>query len=344
MNLCHNFLMGGLAAIMTMGGAMATEHHDLTGYREGAKVIQVKPVRNQIDSLNGVVYSQVTTLRSVRQLHMSLLVPRTQALKPAIIYFPGGGFTSADHDKFIQMRMALAESGFVVAAAEYRVVPDTFPAPVVDGKAAVRYLRQHAEDYGIDPERIGVLGDSAGGWLAQMLGTTQGETSFDRGDFTDKSSDVQAVATLYGISDLLNIGEGYADDIQKVHQSPAVTEALLVHGAAFRDFAGASIMDDTTRARHASPMGHLSNPKPPFLIMHGDNDSLVSPHQSAQLFDALKKAGEKVDYVVVKGAEHGDLIWYQPAVIDEVVNWFTRELKPETGAVTDTSTDPNSTL
>lgn len=163
MNLCHNFLIGGLAAMMTMGSAMATEHNDLTGYREGAKVIQVKPTRNQIDAISGIVYSQITTARETRPLHMSLLVPRTDAPKPAIIYFPGGGFTSANHDKYIQMRMALAEAGFVVAAAEYRVVPDTFPAPVNDGKAAVRYLRQHAETYGIDPARIGVLGDSAGG-------------------------------------------------------------------------------------------------------------------------------------------------------------------------------------
>ena len=344
MNLCHNFLIGGLAVMMTMGSAMATEHNDLTGYREGAKVIQVKPTHNQIDAISGIVYSQITTARETRPLHMSLLVPRTDAPKPAIIYFPGGGFTSANHDKYIQMRMALAEAGFVVAAAEYRVVPDTFPAPVNDGKAAVRYLRQHAETYGIDPARIGVLGDSAGGWLVQMLGTTQGETAFDRGDFTDKSSDVQAVATLYGISDLLNIGEGYANEIQKVHQSPAVTEALLVHGPAFREFAGASIMDDTAKARHASPMGHLRNSKPPFLIMHGDKDSLVSPHQSAQLFDALRKAGEKVDYVVVKGAEHADLTWYQPEVIQEVVSWFTRELKPDTGVVADQSGRPNDNL
>lgn len=71
--------------------------------------------------------------------------------------------------------MALAAAGFVVAAAEYRTVPDTFPAPVIDGKAAVRYLREHAAEYGIDPSRIGVLGDSAGGYMAQMLALTNGD-------------------------------------------------------------------------------------------------------------------------------------------------------------------------
>ncbi|KGD79997.1 acetyl esterase/lipase [Pantoea sp. PNA 14-12] len=344
MNVCHTFFIGGLAVIMTMSNAMATKNTELTGYREGAKVIEVQPVRNQIDAITGVVYSQITTLRSVRPLHMSLLVPRTDAVKPAIVYFPGGGFTSADHEKFIQMRMALAEAGFVVAAAEYRVVPDTFPAPVVDGKAAVRYLRQHAETYGIDPHRIGVLGDSAGGWLAQMLGMTNGQTAFDQGDFTETSSDVQAAATIYGISDLRNIGEGFSEENQQVHASPAVTEALLIHGPAFHDFAGASVMDDPDKARQASPMGHLANPKPPFLIMHGDKDSLVSPHQSAQLFDALKKAGDQVEYVVVKGAEHGDEVWYQPDVIRLVVNWFSEVLHPDTRTGSKSTANLNDNL
>lgn len=136
------------------------------------------------------------------------------------------------------MRLALAQAGFVVAAAEYHVVPDTFPAPVVDGKAAMRYLRAHAAEYGIDPQRIGVLGDSAGGYLAQMLGTTNGEKAFDKGEYLDQNSDVQAVVTLYGFSNLLNIGASFPENIQDVHRSPASIEALLVNGAAFRDFPG----------------------------------------------------------------------------------------------------------
>ena len=127
----------------------------------------------------------------------------------------------------------------------------------------MRYLRQHASEYGIDPERIGVLGDSAGGWLVQMLGTTNGDKSFDEGDFLSQSSDVKAVATLYGISDLQNIGEGFQEDIQRVHQSPAATEALLVNGAAFRNFAGASITSTPQKALNASPIGHLGGRPPP---------------------------------------------------------------------------------
>ncbi|MDM0122606.1 alpha/beta hydrolase [Variovorax arabinosiphilus] len=282
------------------------------------------------------------TARAVRQLKMTVLVPRTNDLKPAIVYFPGGRFISADYEKFTEMRVALAQAGFVVAAAEYRVVPDKFPSLVEDGKAAVRYLREHAGEYGIDPARIGVIGDSAGGYVAQMLGMTNGERAFDKGAFLDKSSDVEAAVTLYGISDLRSIGEGFPDAVQKVHQSPAVTEALLLNGPAFGTFVGASIGSDPGKALAASPLGHVEGSKPPFLIMHGTADTLVSPMQSAHLYEALKAGQNKVDYILVEGAGHGDLHWYQAPVIDRVVNWFRQSLgEPIRGAAKATNRDAN---
>ncbi|MFT4249434.1 MAG: alpha/beta hydrolase, partial [Pseudomonas sp.] len=121
--------------------ALAADAASLPGYAPGAQILRVDSQRGQIDQISGVIYSQIASTRAVRQLRMSLLVPRSADLKPAVVYFPGGGFTSADHEKFIELRSALAEAGFVVAAVEYRVVPDKFPALVQDGKAAVRYLR-----------------------------------------------------------------------------------------------------------------------------------------------------------------------------------------------------------
>lgn len=284
--------------------------------------MKVEITEGQIDVISGIIYSQVISTRSNRALRMTVLAPRTNTPKPAIVYFPGGGFTSADYEKFIEMRMALAKAGFVVAAVEYRTVPDKFPALVVDGKAAVRFLRAHATQFHIDPTRIGVLGDSAGGYLSQMVGTTNGEKEFDQGDYLDQSSDVQAAVTIYGISNLLNIGEGYSDAIQQVHASPAVTEALLVHGPAFADFQGASILSDPEKAMKASPLGHVKEHMPPFLIMHGSNDKLVSPAQSEQLYKALTEKGNQATYITVEGAGHGDLYWFQQPVIEKVVNWF----------------------
>lgn len=289
--------------------------------------MKVEVTEHQIDEIGGVIYSQIQSRRSNRAMRMTLLVPRTAEKKPAIIYFPGGGFTTTDYEKFIEMRFALAKAGFVVAAAEYRVVPNIFPAILEDGKSAVRFLKAHADAYGIDASKIGVLGDSAGGYLSQMVAVTGNEKQFDKGDNLHVDSTVQAAATLYGISDLRNIGAGFDEAIQKVHQSPAVTEALLVNGVAFNEYPGASILSDSDKALAASSLGHIKKNLPPFLIMHGTEDKLVSPVQSEQLYEALKQNGNRVTYVKVEGAAHGDTVWFQKPIIDKVVTWFKDNLE-----------------
>ena len=289
--------------------------------------MKVEVTEHQIDEIGGVIYSQIQSRRSNRAMRMTLLVPRTAEKKPAIIYFPGGGFTTTDYEKFIEMRFALAKAGFVVAAAEYRVVPNKFPAILEDGKSAVRFLKAHANAYGIDASKIGVLGDSAGGYLSQMVAVTGNEKQFDKGDNLHVDSTVQAAATLYGISDLRNIGAGFDEAIQKVHQSPAVTEALLVNGVAFNEYPGASILSDSDKALAASSLGHIKKNLPPFLIMHGTEDKLVSPVQSEQLYEALKQNGNRVTYVKVEGAAHGDTVWFQKPIIDKVVTGCKDNLK-----------------
>ena len=289
--------------------------------------MKVEVTEHQIDEIGGVIYSQIQSRRSNRAMRMTLLVPRTTEKKPAIIYFPGGGFTTTDYEKFIEMRFSLAKAGFVVAAAEYRVVPNKFPAILEDGKSAVRFLKAHANAYGIDASKIGVLGDSAGGYLSQMVAVTGNEKQFDKGDNLHVDSSVQAAATLYGISDLHNIGAGFDEAIQKIHQSPAVTEALLVNGVACNEYPGASILSDSDKALAASSLGHIKKNLPPFLIMHGTEDKLVSPVQSEQLYEALKQSGNRVTYVKVEGAAHGDTVWFQKPIIDKVVTWFKDNLK-----------------
>lgn len=299
---------------------------DLMGQSPEAQVVDVPVVQGRIDAISGVVYSQVFERgRSVRGLKMTLFVPRTKEKKPAVLYFPGGGFTSADHEKFLEMRYALACAGYVVAACEYRAVPNKFPALLEDAKAAVRWMRAHASEFGVDADRIGLLGDSAGGYVVQMAGATNGEKNWDVGDFKEVSSDVQAVVSIYGISDLTTIGEGIGNE--NVHASAAVTEALLLNGPAFKDFAGASVNADPQKAKAASPIGHVDGTEPPFLLMHGSGDKVVSPLQSKKMFEVLQNKKVEAEYVLVRGAEHGDLPWYQPGVISRVVNFFDRHLK-----------------
>lgn len=327
MKIKQKFALLAAATLMATGAIAAEDNSTLMGYTKGAEVISVPVTTGQIDTISGIVYNQIKMPRRVDKLLMTVLQPRTDGLKPAVIYFPGGGFSSADHEKFIEMRMALAKAGFVVAAVQYRVVPFKFPALLEDGKAAVRFLKAHAQEYGVDAERIAVLGDSAGGYLAEMMAATNGEKNWDKGDFLDVTSDIAAAVSFYGISDLTCVGEGLNQD--KVHSSPAVTEALLVNGPAFGDFPGAPVTADREKALKASPIGHIDGSEPPMLLLHGSEDTLVSPLQSKQLFEALKDKKADADFILVKGAHHGDAPWYQAAIIDRVVSWFKVKLGDE---------------
>lgn len=291
----------------------------------GAEMMEVEGDDARIDILSNVCYAQIRSMRAVRQLRMTLFVPRTTHLKPAILYFPGGGFTSTDFEKFAEMRFALARAGFVAAAAEYRVLPARFPAPVEDAKSAVRWLRTHAEEYGVDPQRIGVLGDSAGGYVVQMLGTTNTEAGWDKGDFKEVSSAVQAVVSIYGISNMMTIGEGFDEATQAIHRSAAVPESLLINGFAFKSLPP-QLSETPEAGQYASAICHVKGNEPPFLLMHGTDDPLVSPLQSRHMYDALKSKDVDVEFIMVKGAHHADRIWHQTPVIERVVSWFRRKL------------------
>lgn len=311
--------MKNMILIATLATAFNTMAQTIPNKKEDIEVQQKNGI---IDLLTDVTYTQIIQQRSVTPLKMTILVPRTNVLKPTIVYFPGGGFTSADYNKFYEMKDALAKAGFVVAAAEYRVVPNVFPAILQDAKSAVRYLKAHAAELGIDSEKIGVLGDSAGGYLSMMTGATNGESGFDVGENMDQNSMVQSVVSLYGISNLTNIGSDFSEKIQLVHKSPAVTEALLVNGPAFGTFPGASIESDPKKALAASPIGHVKKNLPPYLLMHGDADQLVSPSQSQQMYDALLKENNTAQLINVKGAAHGGIQFYQPEITNKVVDWF----------------------
>jgi acetyl esterase/lipase len=198
-----------------------------------------------------------------------------------------------------------------------------FPAQIEDCRAAVRWLRAHASqhgidagriaawgesagghlaamvgtmgDYGIDPSRIVAWGESAGGHLAAMVGTAAGAKALDVGDFLDVSSRVQAVIDFFGPTDFLQMDEHRLPTGQ-VHDSPDSPESLVI---------GGPIQDNKDRVALANPITYVSKDAPPFLIVHGDSDPLVPHHQSELLTDALKKAGVPVTFYTVKGGGHG---------------------------------------
>lgn len=292
--------------------------------------IEVPVEREIIDEFRDIVYEQnfgnTNDSHIINELKMSLLVPRSNKRHPAILYFPGGGFTKSDYHKFIDFRYALARAGFVVAGVQYRVIPSVFPDPVIDGKAAVRYLRAHSDEFNIDPKRIGVLGDSAGGYLAQMVGVTD-DKKFSSGDNLDFSDKVQAVVSLYGLSDLLTVGSDFSEGIQKSHRSPGSPEAVLLNGLNISIEPFKSIQDNLEKAKEASPIYYVKKDVPPMLLMAGNQDTLVSPSQSEKMYEALKDFNIETQLVMIRNAGHGTAEWHQDDIIKQVVDWFIKYLK-----------------
>ncbi len=189
-----------------------------------------------------------------------------------------------------------------------------FPAQITDCKAAIRFLRAHAEDYGIDPKRIGGWGGSAGGHLVALLGTTAGvkELEGDAGN-PSQSSAVQAVCDFFGPTNLTP-QSGWT-------KTPPQVAQLL----------GGEVTDKPEFAKLASPVKFVDAKDPPFLIIHGEQDRLVPIAQSEQLYEALRKAGVDATFVRVKNAAHGFVgknISPTLAEIDsQVLAFFDKKLK-----------------
>lgn len=292
-------------------------------------LLKVNVVTPEIKQISGVVYEQVPS-RGYENvaMKMDILKPQSKTPLPAIVYVTGGGFINANKDNGIQLRMHLAEAGYVVASIEYRVAPTAvFPQPLEDVKASIRYLRANAKKFNIDPDRIGIVGRSAGGYLTAMAGVTSGTTTFDKGENLDQSSSVKAAVDLYGLSDLTRIGDDYSDAVKEAHKSAGATEALWVNGSPVFGGRDGGILADPAAAKAADPMTYVGKNSAPMLLMHGTKDFVVSPSQTDLLFQVLRKEGIPSDRYLVEGAAHGGVYWDQAEALSIITDFFNKYLK-----------------
>jgi len=239
---------------------------------------------------------------------------------PLIIWIHGGGWAAGSKENCLPLRAGYTGRGYAVASIGYRLSSDAvFPAQIEDCKAAIRWLRAHAKQYGLDPDRFGVWGSSAGGHLAALVGTTGDVKEFDVGENLNQSSRVQAVCDYYGPTDftVFVTTPGY-----ERHAGADSPESKLLGGA---------VMENKEKAARANPITFVSPDDPPFLIVHGDKDGTVPINQSQLLFDALKKAGVSVHFHTIKGAGHGQ--GFGGPQMDKLVNdFFDRHLKARAAA------------
>jgi len=247
-----------------------------------------------------VVYAQYGEV----ERRLQIIVPHRAGYKfPLVVFVQGSAWRPQDLYAAIPNLCHIAAKGYVVASVEIRHTDlAQFPAPIEDVKCAIRYMRQHAEAYGVDPNRVAVWGDSSGGHLALMTGLTIGE--YDNGLYSEQSDEVSAVVDYYGVTDLLSLGK-YNDILD--HDAANSPEGLLI---------GGSVPEHQELAKKASPIHqNLDKRLPPFLIVHGDSDQIVHVNQSIEMYKALKGSGQNVTFYKVVGADHGAGIW-SPQVLD----------------------------
>jgi acetyl esterase/lipase len=230
---------------------------------------------------------------------------------PAIVHIHGGGWRNGN--KSLRQALKYAKRGWVGLSIRYRLSGVAcFPAGVHDCKTAIRWVRAHAKTYGIDPERIGVFGQSAGGHLVALLGTSGGDDYLEGdGPYSKYPSTVQAVVDHYGPTDFFRMN----DQAGKIdHDAADSPESLWV---------GGPIAEHPDRGRRANPITYVDTQDPPILMIHGENDQLVVFNQSELLSQALKKANVTSELVRVKHADHG----YRPNPRGSVISPTRAEIE-----------------
>ncbi len=267
-------------------------------------------------------------------LTMDVFTPKEGARGIGLIFVVSGGWFSAHEAIGEGLIKPFLDRGYTVFAVVHGSQPRfTIPEVLQDMNRAVRYIRHHAKDYGIDPDRIGIYGGSAGGHLSLMQGTAGDRGSWLAKDPVEReSSRVQAVACFFPPTDFLNYGQpghvalgtGILENFRAPFDFQELDEKRRVY---------VPIVDQARNleiGRAISPYYQASPDDPPTLILHGDADKLVPIQQAERMVEALKAAKVEAELVVKPGAAHG---WPEMGKdLGKFADWFDAHLKPSSSS------------
>jgi acetyl esterase/lipase len=277
---------------------------DTTVVHPGTVVPELPQIPDPRRTDDRLVHDGVTYARPLgyRPLLMDVHLPADAGSEaiPCVVWIHGGAWWEGDRryppgswpgdDHWFRM---FTDAGMAVATIDYRLSGEAlYPAQLADAQAAIRYLRHHAAAFGIDSQRIGVSGESAGGHLAAMVALTGEEpVPATNRSVVGPSSAVQAAVPMYPVTDLSAFDE---DDDADRWDGPSPEDALLGH----------RVGDALEVAAAASPVRQARADAPPMLLLHGDADTVVPLAHSERLAAALQRVGASVRLDVVAGGEH----------------------------------------
>ncbi len=261
-----------------------------------------EPIRRD-DGVRHYVGATYAATGGYRPLQLDLWVPDSATPPPLVVWIHGGGWMMGDRRilpetlRPNQIFDALLAAGLAVASIDYRhALEAVFPAQLQDAKAAIRWLRAFGDDLGISTDRVGVMGESAGGHLAALVGLTAHRSDLEgTHGVVGPSSAVDVVVDWYGPSDFTTMPRMQPPP----HIAAKLEPAMLVppEDQLTRGLEGVALAD-------VSPITHVTPEAPPFLLVHGTADWLVPYAQSEQLHAALSEAGVDCELVPVEDAQH----------------------------------------
>lgn len=258
---------------------------------------------------------QYATSAAGEPLRLDLYLPDSGAGAPLVVWVHGGGWENGN--KSAMPLEPVIERGFAVASLDFSPASKApFPGQVHEIKAAIRFLRAEAKQYGYDASRIAIAGASSGAHLAAVVGTSNGRTELEGtlGDHRSESSAVHAIVSYFAATNLTTI------------LAQSTPFGLGVREPALKRLLGALPKDAEPLARLASPVFQVDRNDPPLLLFHGDQDPQMPINQSHELDGAYKQQGLDAELIVVHGAAHGGNAFYSPENVQRVATFLSAQL------------------
>lgn len=250
-----------------------------------------------------------------RDLLVDIYLPENIDQPYLVVWVHGGAWHSGSKEN---PPRGFLENGYALASVDYRLsVEAPFPAMIHDIKAAIRFLRAKAKNYGYRADKLIVAGSSAGGHLAALIGTTNGHEGLEGnlGDHLSVSSSVQATVDLFGPTNFLTI------------LSQSTPHGINVRAPALALLLGKPLDQVPELAKLASPVFQVDATDPPMFIAHGDQDVQVPINQAHELYGAFKEHHLQVQFEVVHGAGHGSPDYFQPEFMKTIAAFLQEALE-----------------